>query len=119
GRTELLGPGHPLFESVLQAAQESSSESLTRGAVFYDVDAEKPELLWFFRGVVGDGTGRVLSQRLFAVREFGPPGQSCFEPAHPLRLYDMRPRSDGPLPPPLSDFDARKHAATRFCLEAL
>jgi len=119
GRTELLAPGHPLFESVLQAAQESSSESLTRGAVFYDVDAEEPELLWFFRGVVGDGTGRALSQRLFAVREFGPPGQSCFEPAHPLRLHDMRPRSDGPLPPPLSDFDARKHAATRFCLEAL
>lgn len=119
GRTELLGPGHALFESVLQAAQASSSDSLTRGAVFFDVDSEGPELLWFFRGVVGDGTGRVLSQRLFAVREFGTPGSSSFEPAHPICLYDMRPRTDGPPPPPLTDFDVRKHAATRFCLEAL
>jgi hypothetical protein len=119
GRTELLGPGHALFESVLQAVQASSSDSLTRGAVFFDVDAEAPELLWFFRGVVGDGTGRVLSQRLFAVREFGTPGSVSFEPAHPIRLHDLRPRTDGPPPPSLSDFDVRKHAATRFCLEAL
>jgi hypothetical protein len=119
GRTELLGPGHALFESVLQAVQATSSDSLTRGAVFFDVDAEGPELLWFFRGVVGDGTGRVLSQRLFAVREFGTPGSASFEPAHPIRLHDLRPRTDGPPPPSLSDFDVRKHAATRFCLEAL
>lgn len=119
GRTELLGPGHALFESVLQAAQASSSDSLTRGAVFFDVDAEGPELLWFFRGVVGDGTGRVLSQRLFAVREFGTSGSASFEPAHPIRLYDLRPRTDGLPPPSLSDFDVRKHTATRFCLEAL
>ncbi|TXL71774.1 DEAD/DEAH box helicase [Vineibacter terrae] len=119
GRTELLGPGHALFESVLQAAQASSSDSLTRGAVFFDVDAKGPELLWFFRGVVGDGTGRVLSQRLFAVREFGTPGSAGFEPAHPIRLHDLRPRTDDPPPTPLTDFDVRKHAATRFCLETL
>ncbi|WP_271594379.1 helicase-related protein [Bradyrhizobium sp. CCBAU 65884] len=119
GRTELLGPGHPLFESVLQAASVSSADALTRGAVFFDIDAEGPELLWFFRGVVGDGTGRVLSQRLFAVREFGAPGSASFEPAHPIRLHDLRPRTDGLPPPSLSDFDVRKHAATRFCLEAL
>lgn len=119
GRTELLGPGHPLFESVLQAASASSADALTRGAVFFDIDAEGPELLWFFRGVVGDGTGRVLSQRLFAVREFGAPGSASFEPAHPIRLHDLRPLTDGLPPPSLSDFDVRKHAATRFCLEAL
>lgn len=118
GRTELLGPGHPLFESVLLAAQASSADSLARGAVFFDVDAEGPELLWFFRGVVGDGTGRVLSQRLFALREFGAPGNTTFEPAHPIRLHDLRPSTDAP-PPPLTGFDVRKHAATRFCLEAL
>ncbi len=119
GRTELLGPGHPLFESVLQAASSSAAESLTRGAVFFDVDAEGPELLWFFLGVVGDGTGRVLSQRLFAVRESGTPGNATFEPAHPIRLHDLRPRTDGPPPQQLTDFDVRKHAATGFCLEAL
>jgi superfamily II DNA or RNA helicase len=117
GRTELLGPGHPLFESVLQAASASSADALTRGAVFFDVDADGPELLWFFLGMVGDGTGRVLSQRLFAVREFGALGNATFEPAHPIRLHDLRPRADGPLPS-LTDFDVRKHAATRFCLDA-
>ena len=104
---------------MLQAAQASSSESLTRGAVFFDVDAEGPELLWFFRAIVGDGTGRVLAQRLFAVREFGAPGATAFEAAHPIRLHDLRPRTDGPPPPSLKDFDVRKHAATRFCLESL
>ena len=98
---------------MLQAASASSAESLTRGAVFFDVDAEGPELLWFFRAMVGDGTGRVLSQRLFAVREFGVPGATAFEPAHPIRLHDLRPRTDGPPPPSLTDFDVRKHAATR------
>lgn len=119
GRTQLLGPGHPLFESVLEAATASSAEALTRGAVFFDVDAEGPELLWFFRGVVGDGTGRVLSQHLFAVREYGELGVPTFKSVHPIRLNDLRPRTDGPPPPSLTDFDVRKHAATRFCLEHL
>lgn len=119
GRTELLGPGHPLFETVLQATSAVAAEALTRGAVFFDVDAKGPELLWFFRGVVGDGTGRVLSQRLFAVREVGGPGGVAFEPAHPICLHDLRPRTDGPSPPSLTELDVRKHAATRFCLERL
>src|SRR5690606_223259 len=81
GRTDLLGPGHPLFESVLQAAEAGFTDALARGAVFFDVDARSPERLWFFRGVVGDGTGRVLSQRLFAVREVQASDGSNFSPA--------------------------------------
>ncbi len=118
GRTELLGPGHPLFESVLQAAESGFTESLARGAVFFECDAKTPERLWLFRGLVGDGTGRLLSQRLFAVREIPRAAGSDFAPAHPLRLHDLRPRTEGELPP-LTDFDARKHAATRYCLEQL
>ncbi|MGB5735357.1 MAG: helicase-related protein, partial [Thiohalocapsa sp.] len=126
GRTELLGPGHPLFESVLKAAETGFTDALARGAVFFDVDARGPERLWFFRGVVGDGTGRVLSQRLFAVREDATSVQSpgagegadvAFTPAHPIRLHDLRPRTDGPVLPAMTDFDLRKHAATRYCLE--
>lgn len=117
GRTDLLGPGHPLFESVLQAAESGCVDALARGAVFFDVDAKAPERLWFFRGVVGDGTGRVLSQRLFAVRELEERGKQTFVVAHPIHLHDLRPRSDGSPPPPLNDFDVRKHAATHFCLE--
>lgn len=121
GRTDLLGPGHPLFESVLQAAEAGFTDALARGAVFFDVDARSPERLWFFRGVVGDGTGRVLSQRLFAVREVQGGDGSNFSPAHPIRLHDLRPRADGDPPPHdvvmMTDFDVRKHAATRYCLE--
>jgi superfamily II DNA or RNA helicase len=123
GRTDLLGPGHPLFESVLQAAESGCIDALARGAVFRDVDAKAPERLWFFRGSVGDGTGRVLSQRLFAVREIGlagdgtagglPASHPAFVAAHPIHLHDLRPGSDGASPPPLTDFDQRRHAATR------
>ena len=119
GRTELLGPGHPLFESVLQAAEAGFVDALARGAVFFDVDAEAPERLWFFRNAVGDGTGRMLSQRLFAVREVEANGSESFVASHPLRLHDLVPRADGASPPPLPDFDARKRGATLFCLEHL
>jgi len=129
GRTDLLGPGHPLFESVLQAAESGCIDALARGAVFRDLDAKAPERLWFFRGSVGDGTGRVLSQRLFAVREIGlagdrtaggpPASNPAFIAAHPIHLHDLRPGPDGASAPPLTDFDQRRHAATRFCLEHL
>lgn len=119
GRTDLLGPGHPLFESVLQAAEASFVDALARGAVFYDVDAESPERLWFFRSAVGDGTGRMLSQRLFAIREVEANGSRTFVVSHPIRLHDLAPRTEGASPPPLSNFEARKHAATLFCLEHL
>ena len=114
-RTELLGPGHPLFESVLKSVLATSTEMLAGGAVFYDVDVDEPELLWFFRGTAGDGTGRILSQRVFAVRE----GAGTFEPVNPNRLHDMRPHVDGSAPVPLAEFESRKHGALRFCLESM
>ncbi len=122
GRTELLGPGHPLFESVLQAAESEFIDALARGAVFYDVAATQPERLWFFRAAVGDGTGRVLSQRLFAVRESTVDGAPHFVASHPMRLHDLRPETQGTPSPAANapiDFDAQKHAATMFCLEHL
>ena len=119
GRTDLLGPGHPLFESVLQAAESEFVDALARGAVYYDVDATHPERLWFFRAAVGDGTGRILSQRLFAVRELVAAEGASFLPSHPMRLHDLVPRADGSAPPAFGDFEERKRAATMFCLETL
>lgn len=119
GRTDLLGPGHPLFESVLQAADSEFVDALARGAVYYDVDATHPERLWFFRAAVGDGTGRILSQRLFAVREPVATEGASFLPSHPMRLHDLVPRVDGSAPPAFGDFEERKRAATMFCLETL
>jgi len=119
GRTDLLGPGHPLFESVLQAAESEFVDALARGAVYYDVDATQPERLWFFRAAVGDGTGRILSQRLFAVRELMAGEGATFRPSHPIRLHDLAPRADGTAPPAFGDFEERKRAATMLCLEEL
>lgn len=119
GRTDLLGPGHPLFESVLQAAESEFVDALARGAVYYDVDATQPERLWFFRAAVGDGTGRILSQRLFAVRELMAGEGATFRASHPIRLHDLAPRADGTAPPAFGDFEERKRAATMFCLAEL
>lgn len=116
GSSQWLGPGHPFFESVLQAAEASFSDALACGAVFSDVDASQPERLWFFRGSMGDGSGRLLSKRLFVIRELV--GQADpFLPGHPLRLHDLCPCN---VPaPPLTDFEARKRAVTQFCLDRL
>ncbi|MCA9633133.1 MAG: hypothetical protein KC766_36020, partial [Myxococcales bacterium] len=60
-----------------------------------------------------------LAQRLFAVREIDADGEGQFLAAHPLRLHDLVPRTEGASPPALDDFDARKRGATLFCLEHL
>ena len=119
GRTDLLGPGHPLFESVLQAAESEFVDALARGAVYWDVDATHHERLWFFRASVGDGTGRILSQRLFAIRELMLREETTFVSSHPIRMHNIVPRLDCATPVTFGDFEERKHAATLFCLEEL
>ena len=117
GKTELLGPGHPLFESVLLAAEQEFTKALAKGAVFYNVDIDEPEYLWLFKASVGDGTGRTLSQRLFALRE--NTSQGAFQPSHPLYLQDLVPSSGAEAVGSSDDFEVRKKAAMLFCLQHL
>jgi hypothetical protein len=114
GSTELIGPGHPLFETVLQAAETGFAGELLKGAVFVDQSPDPPDRLWFFNVAIGDGTGRILNRRLLAVEE----RKRTFTERGPLCLQDLRPWSakDG-TKPQSSDTDREKRMAIGWLLE--
>ena len=44
-RAEWVTPGHPLFEAVREDVLESVRDDLARGAVFFDLNRDKPARL--------------------------------------------------------------------------
>jgi hypothetical protein len=64
-------PGHPLFEALREDVWDSSIDHLRRGAVFFDLNREKPARLDVFSAAIQDGCGNVLHRRLF-VAEVAP-----------------------------------------------
>ena len=86
--TEFLGPGHPLFEAVLEKVLHEYMSALSRGALFIDPDASAPYLLWFLLGEVRDGTGSPVGQRVFAVRQ---EEQGSVVQVRPSALQDIVP----------------------------
>jgi superfamily II DNA or RNA helicase/tetrahydromethanopterin S-methyltransferase subunit G len=65
---EWVTPGHPLFEVVREDVLERAGESLQRGAVFFDLNCERPYLLDVFSASVKDGRGNHLHRKLFVVQ---------------------------------------------------
>jgi SNF2 family DNA or RNA helicase len=53
--TKLLGPGHPLFETLIEWAIRRAREAFARGAVLIDPNIVQPQRLWLLRSVVDDG----------------------------------------------------------------
>lgn len=55
---ELLCPGHPLLEAVLDVTREREGDSLKRGAILIDEEdpGEKARLLFYIESVIQDGT---------------------------------------------------------------
>lgn len=53
--TKLLGPGHPLFDTLIEWAIRRARESFARGAVLIDPNIVQPQRLWLVRSVVDDG----------------------------------------------------------------
>jgi len=64
---EFVGPGHPLFEGVVERVLKDYGHSLRQGAVFYNADATEPTVLWLLKCGVEDGRGQMVGERLFAI----------------------------------------------------
>jgi hypothetical protein len=54
-RTKLLGPGHPLFDSLIDWAIRQARESFAKGATVVDANIARPHRLWLVRSTVEDG----------------------------------------------------------------
>ena len=59
---EWVTPGHPLFEAVREDVLENVRDDLARGAVFFDLNRDKPARLSVFSAAIRDGRGQRAAQ---------------------------------------------------------
>ncbi len=87
---EFVGPGHPLFEGVVERVLREYGPSLRQGACFYNADATEPTVMWLLKCGVEDGRGHSVGERLFAIHRTGEE----YRKSQPYALLDLKP-SDG------------------------
>lgn len=95
-RAELLAPGHPLHDTVLQLTVDRLGPSLDRGTVLTSESVDAPTLLVGVLNEVQDATGTTVSKRFGyafveesgAVREAGPAPYLDYSPAVDMQIKD-------------------------------
>lgn len=93
---ELCGPGHPLFDALVNYVIDRSWDELARGSVLLDPDTEQTTCLAAITGDVIDGNDGLVHRALAMVRLYG---DGRLERPHFATLYDLiapseRSRSD-------------------------
>ena len=83
---EWVTPGHPLFEAVREDVLENVRDDLARGAVFFDLNRDKPARLSVFSAAVRDGRGNELHKRLFIVQQNADGSMDLKQPTYLLDL---------------------------------
>jgi superfamily II DNA or RNA helicase len=84
---ELVAPGHPLMDALVDAVLERWGGSLTEGATLVDDTAAEPRLVVAVKEELVDGTGAALSRR-FDFVELAPDGGARL--AGPAPYLDVR-----------------------------
>ncbi len=77
---EWVTPGHPLFEVVREEVLERVADHLRRGAVFFDLQRERPARLDTFAASIKDGQGHTLHRRLYVVEASNATATSIRQP---------------------------------------
>ncbi len=67
---DFIGPGHPLFEGVVERVLREYGQSLRQGTIFFNADATEPTVMWLVKCGVEDGRGQMIGERIFALRPF-------------------------------------------------
>src|SRR5204863_2608067 len=92
---EFVGPGHPLFEGIVERALQEYGSSLRQGAIFFNADATEPTVLWLLKCGVEDGRGHPVGERLFAIHLTA----GRFRKSQPYALLDLKaPEGEPSLP---------------------
>lgn len=63
-RTKLMGPGHVLFDTLLEWAIRQARESFAKGTLLIDPNIARPQRLWLVRSTIEDG--RIESRKRLA-----------------------------------------------------
>lgn len=92
-RAELLAPGHPLLDTVLDATIEAHRSALEAGTLLFDPTdpGTEPRLIVALTGEVLDGTGQVVSKR-FEFITLTPSGGAAV--SGPAPYLDLQPLPD-------------------------
>ena len=91
---ELVAPGHPVFEAVMEWISENCAGDAGRGAIFTDPDGMMDGYVLFHELEIRDGTGAVAGRRL--VSHFVDPNAGKITHHHPSILWDMQPGGEDP-----------------------
>ena len=109
---EFLGPGHPLFDAVVEAILDDGRPALARGAVFRDPQATEPSLVWLLEAAVVNGQGEIVHRRMLGLRQTAA---GAYQPVSPGVVLDLAPEEPAPTVPAalraLADPDAAIEAA--------
>ncbi len=83
---EFVGPGHPLFEGVVERVLRDYGGSLRQGATFYNAEASDATVLWLLKCGVEDGRGQTIGERLLAIHST----ENRFRKSQPYALLDLK-----------------------------
>jgi superfamily II DNA or RNA helicase len=83
---EFIGPGHPLFEGIVERVLQDYGPSLRQGACFYNAEAQEPTVLWLMKCAVEDGRGNAAGERLYAIHL----SADRFRKSQPYALLDLK-----------------------------
>ena len=71
--TKLLGPGHPLFDNLIEWAARQARHDFAKGAILVDPNLAKPQHIWLTHSTIQDGRvesrKRLAHERLVVVAE--------------------------------------------------
>ncbi|NLE38620.1 MAG: DUF3883 domain-containing protein, partial [Pirellulaceae bacterium] len=84
---EFVGPGHSLFEGVVERVLTEYGPALRQGACFFNADATESTVLWLVQCGVEDGRGQTAGERLFALHW----SAGRFRKSQPYALLDLKP----------------------------
>lgn len=104
-RTKLMGPGHPLFDTLIQWVLRDSREAFAKGVLLVDPNIAKPQRAWLTHSTIEDGRSEIrtrLAHEELAViiadhaglRKTSPSYLlNCVPPSERVDLPDLTPRS--------------------------
>ncbi len=104
-RTKLMGPGHILFDTLIEWAIREARQAFARGALLIDPNIATPQRIWLIRSTIEDGrieTRKRLAHERLAVVAADHMGLrmtspsyllNCIPPAEKQSLPDIQDRS--------------------------
>lgn len=85
---EFISFGHPLFEAVIQWAEQTLADALKTGACFEDPGGKFNGIIAFYEGEIRDGAGEIAGKRLFAF--YLPENGDDVQMVDPTLLWDFQ-----------------------------